>query len=99
MFAFSLQRARDGTSSRFVHKRETLEDLSLGVSRSNLAGGGNTERIVPINAIIRYVTIIEVCYQNEGMSSSKSSVLIWKYRNIGMQLLLLVLNFVLHVCS
>ena len=78
---FPLQRARNGTSSRFVHKRETLKDLSIGVSRSNLAGDGNTERIVPINAIIRYVLIMEVCYQNEDMSSSKSSVLIWKYKN------------------
>ena len=95
MFAFPLQRARDGTSSRFVHKRETLKDLSHGVSRSNLAGGGNTERIVPMNAIIRYVLIMEVCYQNKDMSS----ILIWKYKNVGLQLCMLILCFVLYICS
>ena len=98
---FSPQRARNGTSSRFVYSRETLEDLSIGVSRSNLAGDGNTERIVPINAIIRYFLILELLAysQNKGMSSSKRSVLFRKYENVTLQILLLVLCFVLYICS
>ena len=45
--------------------RETLEDLSIGVNRSALAGGGNTERIVPVNPIVRYAHIREVFHIGE----------------------------------
>ena len=51
---FLLQRERNDTSSsRFVHTRDTVDDLEEGVKRSTLANQGNSEKIIPLNAIIR----------------------------------------------
>ena len=56
MLLYVFQRDRDGNSSRFVHSRETIEDLSEGDVRSGLAQTSvdYIERIIPVNAIIKY---------------------------------------------
>ena len=55
LLLYVFQRDRDGNSSRFVHRRETIEDLSEGDVRSGLAENGVNyiERIIPVNAIIK----------------------------------------------
>ena len=52
---YLIQKLREDTSSRFIHRRETLSDLSTGDVRSGLAQTrvDYIERIIPVNAIIK----------------------------------------------
>ena len=47
-----MQTDRDGSSSRFVHTKETLESLAIGDVRAALANQGCAQRMIPFNAVV-----------------------------------------------